>query len=375
MARLTIIEEAAPSQAAPFSPAVIGIVGRGTATTTVNVPTEVDDLDDAVAKFGAAGTNTNTITRAVAGALHANGRPRIIASRYNNLAADGTTQLAGDDLDDSVVEAIRTLRTAAITGGHKPDLIIAPGFNTSDIAAELQQTADVLSARALIGGTHADVAALIAWQQTAGHTGDRLLTCWPNPRIPGISGDAYAEAVIAGFWAAYENEPNGRAISPSGRELAGVLQGAQSIQYDTDASSEMSLAAAENIMVLATEPGSITTYGGKFAGDTVLSHLAPRTVADYIYTDLDAVQRRYTRRPDTRANAYHIGVLGTRLGGRLRRFAQPLGSGLIEGGSVAVDTAYNNEADNLENSRIAYNITLTMPRPWGDITFRVVSTF
>ena len=133
--------------------------------------------------------------------------------------------------------------------------------------------------------------------------------------------------------------------------------------------------AAEDIMVLATGPSAIETYGGKFSGNTVLSHLAPRTIADYIYEDLDATQRAYTQRPETRANSYHIDALGSELQGRLRSHSQPLGAGIIEGGTVAVNSAYNQAAANFAAGRIAYRITLTMPRPWGDITFYVVATF
>ena len=373
MAKLTIQETPDSAVTAPVSPAVIGIVGTGTAgTVAVNTPTQITTLLLAAASFG----NSGTIHRAAASAFHASeASVTLICVRYDEFAQDGTTPLAPAELENNIVAAIRTLRTAAITGGHKPDLILAAGQNQSAVASELNSTAAILGARALIAGVHADDAAAIAWQQTVGNTGRRLLTCRPNPKIPGITGDVYAEAVVAGFWGYYETLPNGRAISPSGRDLTGVLPGDEEVEYSTDPTSIMSLLNNADIMVLATGPGAIETYGGKFSGDDVLAHLAPRTVSDYIYTDLDAVQRAYTKRTDTRANGYHIDALGVRLQGRLRSFARPLGSGLIEGGSVAVDNEYNNLPANLEASQIAYNITLVMPRPWGDILFRVTATF
>ena len=370
MARLIIDETPDLAVASPVSPAVVGIVGTGTDTIAVNTPTEIINLAEAETNFGIA----DSIYRAAAGVFHAGASVRLICIRYADADTSGTP-LVGTALTDNIVAAIRLMRTAAITGGHKPDLILAAGENQSETAAELTSTTAQIRARGVISGTHADVAESIAWQQTAGNTGPRLLKCWPNPVVPGIAGDNYAEAVVAGFWALYETLPNGRAITPAGRDLDGVLPGSIEVEYSTDPTSDMSLMAAADMMVIATGPTSMETYGGKFSGDTVLSHLAPRTVADYIYTDLDAVQRAYTKRPGTRANGYHIDALGGRLQGRLRSFAQPLGSGLIEGGSVAVDNAYNNVAANLAASRIAYDITLVMPRAWGDITFRVISTF
>lgn len=378
MARLIIQETADDAVALPVSPAIVGIVGTGLdegGKTAVNTPTEIETLAEAVTAFGDA--THGTIHNAVAAAL-VGGRTRVkfLVVRYATTDSDdGTTASSASDVTANAVAAIRTLRTARATGGHNCDIIMAAGLEDDQVVAELNATAAAIRARAVVGGVHTNAAAAISWQQESGNRGSRVLKVFPDPRIAGVSVNVPAEAVVAGFWAYYETLPSGRAISPSGRLFESILPGSFEVEWSADPASDMSELADEDIMVLASSPNGIETFGGKFLGDGVLAHLAPRTVADYIYTDLDAVQAAYTRRVDTRANAYHIDVLGGRLQARLRFHARPVGSGLIEGGSVAVDNEYNNDAPNLAAGKVAYDITLTMPRAWGDITFRVNSQF
>ena len=375
MARLIIQETSDDAVAALVSPAIVGIVGHGDQTTAVATPTEIESLDEAEAAFG--GATEGSIYNAVAAAM-VGGRTRVkyLVVRYATTDNDdGSTPSSSAEILENAVAAIRTLRTARFTGGHNCDIIIAAGLDDPQIVAELGATCNAIRGRAVIGGDYSNAAAAIAWQQTAGNRHSRVLKVFPDPKIAGITDDVPAEAVVAGFWGYYETLPNGRAITPSGRLLESILPGDIEVEWSADPTSDMSELANEGIMSLASSPNGIETFGGQFAGDSVLSHLAPRTVADYIYADLNTVQQAYTRRTETRANSYHINVLGARLQARLRFFARPAGSGLIEGGSVAVDNVYNNEEANLAAGKVAYDITLVMPRAWGDITFRVNSQF
>ena len=374
--RGVLVERTLPDASPPpSSPTVIAVIGFGDTTTAINTPILVNDVDDAIAKFGAA--SASSITAAVAAIRHQIDS-RIIAVRFDF----GSSVDYGAERYASVSAALDALVSKGeVATGLRAKLIVAPGetvnnarvdknANTPDVFnsgsntvfAKLGSVASDLKAVGIADSIWDTAANAVAWIGNNSHA--RILSAYPRVNVAGAGDDQYLSPAVAGLIARLDATPDGIASSPSNKILEGVTPGSVPVKYSYRATEDLHTVANAGLMA-ATYRNGMRTFGGELGATGIYKELPTLRIADKIDDETEVIAEGYLEQRN-------IGDFISRVNGAFQDYFDALVAvGTIAFGTSTPDVQYNSLTANRQNGRYRFNFRVGIVVATKLITLRL----
>ena len=285
-------------------------------------------------------------------------------------AATLANVIGGTNSVTGAYEGVHAFRGAQSVTGHKPRILIAPGFthrtggDANAVVAELESIAESLRAVIIADGPSTTDTA--ATEQAEDSGSERVYLVDPRAKKVNSAGEtvtAWSSALVAGV-IARNDQQNGWWTSPSNQEIYGIVGVERPIDFATgDPNSRANLLNGANVATIIRQNGFRLWGDRTLSADQKWKYLCVVRTADII---ADSLQDAHLWAVDRGITATYVDDV--REG--VRSFLRDLKTqGAILGGDCWVDAELNSSAS-IANGNVYWDFDFTPTYPAEHITFR-----